>query len=56
MRNKKAKLVRKGCNNKGQNRKEYQELKEQYKSLNNPVKKILAAKVKEAAIAKRGLK
>lgn len=50
----KAKLIRKGCNNKGQSRKEYQELKGQYKSLNNPVKKVLTVKIKEAGIAKRG--
>lgn len=52
MNSKKAKLIRKGCNNKGQSRKEYQELKRQYKSLNNPVKRILTIKIKEAGMLK----
>lgn len=49
MRNTKAKLLRKGCNNKGQSRQEYQAFKKQYKSLNKPLKRDLALKVKEAS-------
>ena len=52
MRNTKAKLLRKGCNNKGQSRQEYQVLKNQYKSLNKPLKRDLALKVKEASKVK----
>lgn len=48
MRNTKAKLLKKGCNNKGQSHQEYKALKKQYKSLNRPLKKELALKIKEA--------
>ena len=52
MRNTKAKLLRKGCNNKGQSRQEYQALKNQYKNLNKPLKRDLALKIKEASTVK----
>lgn len=48
MRNTKAKLLKKGCDNKGQSRQEYKAFKKQYKSLNKPLKKELALRIKQA--------